>query len=151
MQQGVERKKVDVVIRRVSNNNKNNNMNNNDNNHNTRVLLYKLIDDPTMLPPEEWDRVCAVFVTGQTWQFSRWKESDPVLLFQQVMATHLTLEGRPIDAKVQNWNCRVLKVDEFKDYVNAGVASQFWQFLDDFIMRKKPHLIASTASAAPPS
>ncbi len=133
MSRGVERKKVDVVVRRMAGD---------------RVQLYKLIDDPTMLPAEEWSRVAAVFVTGQTWQFSRWRESEPVQLFQQVLATHLMLEGRPVDPTVQSWNCRVLKVDEFKDYVNAGVASQFWLFLDDFLQRKKPHLAHTAAPAS---
>jgi hypothetical protein len=134
MQQGVEKKKVDVIVRRMPGS--------------SRVQLYKLIDDPTILPAEDWARVCAVFVTGQTWQFNRWKESDPVQLFQQVLATHLTLAGRPVDSKVQAWHCRVLAVDEFQDYVNAGVASQFWLYLDDFIQRNKPQLAPSTSATS---
>eukprot|EP01033_Poteriospumella_lacustris_P005502 gene5502-3921_t len=128
IEMGAAAKKVDVVVRRMGG---------------QRVQLYKLIDDPTNLPPEEWSRIAAVFVTGQRWQFNRWRESDPVQLFQQTLATHLTLEGRPVDPTVLSWNCRVLKVDEFKDYVNAGVVSQFWLNLDDFIQRKKPHLASA--------
>lgn len=128
IEMGAAAKKVDVVVRQMGG---------------QRVQLYKLIDDPTNLPPEEWSRIAAVFVTGQRWQFNRWRESDPVQLFQQTLATHLTLEGRPVDPTVLSWNCRVLKVDEFKDYVNAGVVSQFWLNLDDFIQRKKPHLASA--------
>lgn len=76
-------------------------------------------------------------VKGQDWQFSRWKVSDPVQLFQQVLAIHLTLEGKPVDVKVQSWNCKVLQVSEFKEYVNAGAASGFWRYLDEFLERKK--------------
>lgn len=130
MKAGKEKKKLDVVFRKMAGD---------------RIVAYKLIDDPTSLPPADWDRVAAVFVTGQAWQFNRWKHSDPVELFQHVLATHLTLEGRPVDPKVLSWNCKVLKVDEFKDYTSAGAASQFWLHLDDFILRHKSHLAAKSS------
>lgn len=73
-------------------------------------LHYKIIDDPTKLLNEEWDRVVAAFVTGQQWQFRGWKYSNPVDLFQHVLGAHLMFDDRAPDATVQSWNCKILKV-----------------------------------------
>lgn len=73
-------------------------------------LHYKIIDDPTKLLSEEWDRVVAAFVTGQQWQFRGWKYSSPVDLFQHVLGVHLMFDDRAPDPTVQSWNCKILKV-----------------------------------------
>lgn len=46
---------------------------------------YLLIDSPK-LSPKDWDRVVAVFATGQGWQFKDWPAgfSNPVELFSKV-------------------------------------------------------------------
>jgi len=61
----------------------------------------------------DWGRVAAVFVTGQLWQLKGWnagKYSSPVTLFQNVLGVHLTFDDRAVDATIQSWNCKVLKV-----------------------------------------
>jgi len=77
---------------------------------NGKLTRYRLIHDPRNLRPEEWDLVIAVFAMGELWQFINWKWSDPVDLFQRVLGLHLTLDDRPVNPQVLNWNCRVLKV-----------------------------------------
>lgn len=42
----------------------------------------QIIDNPSRLPLEDWNRVKAVFVQGQSWQFKEWKWENPVDLFQ---------------------------------------------------------------------
>lgn len=74
------------------------------------IQTYRVIDDPTKLTNEDWDRVVAVFVTGQLWQFKGWKYSNPVELFQHVLGLHLTFDDRVIDPTILTWNCKVLKV-----------------------------------------
>ena len=79
---------------------------------NGQYAQYKVIHDPTLLAPEEWDRVVAVFALGQTWQFKGWPKlwSNPAELFQRVVGFHLILDNKEIDATIQSWNCHVLKV-----------------------------------------
>ena len=74
-------------------------------------VSYMLVDNPKFTPAE-WDRVVAVFVTGQNWQFKDWpsKFNTPVELFSRVLGVHLTMDDRAVDANVLSWNCRVLKV-----------------------------------------
>lgn len=46
---------------------------------------YLLVDN-AKLSPKDWDRVVAVFATGQAWQFKDWPQgySNPVELFSKV-------------------------------------------------------------------
>jgi parafibromin len=71
---------------------------------------YKIIDNPTTLRVEEWDRVVAVFVSGQLWQFKGWKWAQPVDLFRQVLGVYLTFDDRAVDSNVLSWNCKIIKV-----------------------------------------
>ena len=76
----------------------------------SKKIMYRVIDDPLTIPPEHWDRVVAVFVTGQLWQFKGWKHSEPVSLFQNVLGVHVTADDRAVDPIISTWNCKVLKV-----------------------------------------
>ena len=108
-------------------------------------LMYKVIDDARRLQTEEdWDRVVAVFASGQTWQFKDWKHmSNPVDLFQKVLGVHAAVEGTVVDPVIQSWNCKVLKVNLFKQHLNASLAREFWLYLDDFVRLHKPPLHAT--------
>lgn len=74
------------------------------------VKTYKLMDNPATLQRDEWNRVVAVFVSGQVWQFKGWRWPSPVDLFKNVMGVYLTFEDRTIDKNVQTWNCKTIKV-----------------------------------------
>jgi parafibromin len=75
-----------------------------------QVVEYKIIDNPSKLKPEDWDRVAAVFCTGQAWQFKDWKWSNPAELFANVIGAHVCFDDRVLNTTVQSWNCKVLKV-----------------------------------------
>lgn len=83
---------------------------------------YKIIDDATKLPDQDWDRVVAVFVSGQLWQFRGWKYSDPTSLLSKVRGFHLMHDGSPIDANIQSWNCKIIKVNDltYDNYVPSN-------------------------------
>jgi hypothetical protein len=49
-----------------------------------RAFDYLIIDNPTKLKPEDWERVVAVISIGKDWQFKGWKWSTPVELFSHV-------------------------------------------------------------------
>lgn len=108
---------------------------------------YRLTDDPSKLSAAEWERVVAVFVTGQEWQISKWPApyNNPVHLCQQVLVLHMTITNELLPPNIQAWACRVLRVDHFKEHINSKAQGEFWQYLDDFIRLRKPHLIAPAA------
>ena len=43
----------------------------------SRPLRFILVEGPEQFKPEYWDRVVAVFTTGQLWQFKNYKWSTP--------------------------------------------------------------------------
>ena len=102
---------------------------------------YLLVDSPKF-DPKDWDRVVAVFVLGQTWQFKDWpdKYAKPVELFSRVLGVHLTMDDRAVDPNVLSWNCKVLKINQFKRHLDAGAVNEFWAYLDDFMRLQKPAL-----------
>jgi parafibromin len=71
---------------------------------------YDVIDNPLSLTDEDWNRVVAVFVTGQEWQFKTWKWKTAVELFKNVLGVFVNFEGHTILPTVQSWNCKILKV-----------------------------------------
>lgn len=91
--------KFDIIIRKSSSS--------------VHSQTYKLIDDPIKLTNEEWERVGAVFVTGQLWQFKDWKYTEPAELFHHVLGIHLMYDDRHPPTTIQSWNCKLLKVKPF--------------------------------------
>ena len=77
-----------------------------------KVVVYRVLDDPRNLTDVEWNLVVAVFATGQTWQFKQWKHPTPVTLFQNVLGVHVCVDSATVDANIQSWNCKVLKVKD---------------------------------------
>jgi hypothetical protein len=55
-----------------------------------------------------------------------------------VLGFHVTKEGAVVDSTVQSWNCRVLKVNEFKQHANASACRDFWLFVDEFVKLRRP-------------
>lgn len=48
------------------------------------TVPYRVIDNPSKLTPQEWNRVVAVFVMGPAWQFKGWPwTGNPVEIFAQ--------------------------------------------------------------------
>ncbi len=53
---------------------------------------YQIIDNPSRLSLEDWNRVAAVFVQGPAWQFKGWKWENPVDVFQNGICIHFSVE-----------------------------------------------------------
>ena len=51
----------------------------------SRPLRFILVDTPEQFKPDYWERVVAVFTTGQTWQFKSYKWQSPQELFRHVL------------------------------------------------------------------
>ena len=81
---------------------------------NDLVCEFKLIDNIQRLNerPDYWDRVVAVFVSGQVWQFKGWKWTAPVDIFQNCLGIHLMYADSELNPNIQSWNCKILKVCE---------------------------------------
>lgn len=105
-----------------------------------RTVPYRVVDQPMRLQPDEWNRVVAVFVQGQAWQFKGWPYGgDPALIFSAVKGFHLKYSNMPLDTNVAKWNVTVVNLDQRRhlDKVNfQGI----WDQLERFIAKNKPFL-----------
>ncbi|CAL1544436.1 unnamed protein product [Lymnaea stagnalis] len=102
---------------------------------------YRIIDNPLKLTPDDWDRVVAVFVQGPAWQFKSWPWSgNPVEIFSKIKAFHLKWSELPLDTNVQKWSVNIMNLDRHRRHLDRATLQQFWEVLDKYMMKNKPHL-----------
>lgn len=68
---------------------------------------FILVDSPDNFKPEYWNRVVAVFTTGQTWQFSSYKWRQPQVLFDNVLGVYVGEKGLPLPNEIKGWGSAV--------------------------------------------
>ncbi|KAG8168184.1 hypothetical protein KVR01_003873 [Diaporthe batatas] len=93
-----------------------------------RAMRFILVEGPENFKPEYWNRVVAVFTTGQPWQFKNYKWSNPNELFRHVLGVHVGWRGDQVPDNVRNWGHRVqcFTVDKWRDPALPGAeASRF--------------------------
>ncbi|KAI5949658.1 CDC73 [Candida margitis] len=87
--------------------------------------------------PDYWNRVIAIFTTGQSWQFSKYKFSKPEILFQKYQGYYLGYQGEATPPQIKDWNVHEIKVDRgekrFKDKV---IVRDFWAEIDKILVNK---------------
>ncbi|OAA55337.1 pol 2 transcription elongation factor subunit [Niveomyces insectorum RCEF 264] len=94
-----------------------------------RPLRFILVEGPEHFKPEYWDRVVAVFTTGQAWQFKSYKWSHPAELFKHVLGVYVGWRGEPLPPGVREWGHRVLtcQVDKWTDPAVPGAEAHRWR------------------------
>jgi parafibromin len=107
----------------------------------TQAEEYIIIDNPTKLHREDWDRIVAVFTNGQAWQFSGWKDynDNPVKLFEKYQGFHLAFAEDEIAPNVKNWNIKILTISkhETKRHNDQTAVREFWKTLDEYMKKKE--------------
>ncbi|KAE8336933.1 hypothetical protein BDV24DRAFT_105764 [Aspergillus arachidicola] len=64
---------------------------------------FILVDSTANFRPDYWNRLVAVFTTGQTWQFKSYKWSSPPELFKHVTGIHVGWRGEGVPREVRGW------------------------------------------------
>ncbi|QSS66703.1 cell division control protein [Histoplasma capsulatum] len=64
---------------------------------------FILVDSPADFKPDYWNRVVAVFTTGQTWQFKSYKWSSPPELFKHATGIYVGWRGEEVPREVKGW------------------------------------------------
>ncbi|KAG1676683.1 Parafibromin [Nymphon striatum] len=108
---------------------------------NGTTVPYRVIDNPLKLERDDWDRVVAVFVQGPAWQFKGWPwNGNPVEIFSKIRAFHLKWDELKLDNNVGKWAVDVLQMSRQKRHLDRASLLIFWEHLDKFMMKNKPHL-----------
>jgi len=77
-------------------------------------------DNPATIKKDDWDRVIAVFVVGQEWQFKPMLWKTPVELFQNVLGVHIAMDTANTTAQpVGKWQCTIQKISDSRRHMDA--------------------------------
>lgn len=117
---------------------------------NPGLLEYEITDNPKRLlggDPKEWERIVAVLVLGQKWQFADWlfNYSNPVHLFTKTFGFFVILEGDKIPDDVKGWSVRHAKLNRDKRGMDSMTSAAFWNGLDEFMSVHKRELLPQVA------
>ncbi|EDO35837.1 predicted protein [Nematostella vectensis] len=108
------------------------------------TVPYRVVDNPTRLQPNEWDRVVAVFVQGPTWQFKGWPwllaDGSPVDIFTKTRGFHLKYDDTKTDPNVQKWDVTILTINRNTRHLDKASINSFWTNLDKFMVKSKSGL-----------
>ncbi|KAJ3158962.1 accessory factor associated with RNA polymerase II [Geranomyces michiganensis] len=98
---------------------------------------YQVVDSPDNIKPEDWPRVVAAFVTGQAWQFGRWKYKDPSHLFAKIKGFCLKYTDEPAPGDVDKWAVTKLDISRGIRHNDYNAVNKFWDHVDAFMLRDK--------------
>jgi len=105
------------------------------------TVPYRVLDNPGRLNNAEWDRVVAVFVMGQAWQFKGWpNEGKPVDILSRIAGFHLKQQEENLDKNIGNWAVSIIELSRTKRHLDRAALLTFWERLDKHIIKNKPHL-----------
>ncbi|EKD15460.1 uncharacterized protein L3040_001831 [Drepanopeziza brunnea f. sp. 'multigermtubi'] len=111
----------------------------------TRPVRFILVDTPEQFKPEYWNRVVAVFTTGQAWQFKAYKWQNPTELFKHTMGVYVGWRGDQIPDTVKGWGRGVFQTQIDKYNVGERSAARFrdrevvegiWKGIEDNMRQK---------------
>lgn len=87
--------------------------------------------------PEYWDRVIAIFTTGQAWQFSKYKYSKPEVLFQKYPGFYMSYQGDIVPKQIHDWNVSVVSVDRGeKRFRDKMIVKDLWMQIDKILLAR---------------
>lgn len=91
----------------------------------SRPLRFILVDTPEQFKPDYWQRVVAVFTTGQTWQFKAYKWQQAPDLFRNVLGIYVGWRGEDVPPAVKGWGRGVLSTAVDKWNNQTGVQGRW--------------------------
>jgi parafibromin len=105
------------------------------------TVPYRVIDNPSKLTNADWDRVVAVFVMGQAWQFKGWPwDGNPTVIFSKIAAYHLKWDDMTLEKNIGQWAVSVIQLSREKRHLDRAKMMTFWESLDKYMVNNKPHL-----------
>jgi parafibromin len=110
----------------------------------TSLVEYEIVDNPKKLGDlREWERIVAVVVLGQSWQFKDWPSPfcDPVHLFSRTFGFHVMMEGNKLPPESLAWSIERGTLNRDKRGLDSVTYSKFWNGLDRFMSVHKRELL----------
>lgn len=92
----------------------------------SRPMRFIIVETPEQFKPEYWNRVVAVFTTGQQWQFKNYKWQNPTELFRHTLGVYVGWRGDQPPESVKGWGRGVL-VSSIDKWNPTGGPSARWR------------------------
>ena len=94
-----------------------------------RPVRFILVEGPEQFKPEYWNRVVAVFTTGQAWQFKNYRWSNASDLFKHVLGVYVGWRGDLPPESIRAFGPRVLSlsVEKWRDPHAPGAETGRWR------------------------
>ena len=112
---------------------------------NTGLVEYEILDNPKKLGSnvKDWERIVAVIVLGQGWQFKDWYHNygHPVHLFAKTFGFFIHMEGDKIPAEIPGWSVKQAKLNRDKRGMDSVTYASFWNGLDEWMTVHKRELL----------
>lgn len=98
-----------------------------------KPLRFILVDSPENFRPDYWDRVVAVFTTGQQWQFKNYKWQNPAELFSRALGVYVGWTGEVVPDSVKGWGRGVLVrgLDKGARWRDREVVEEIWNAVEE--------------------
>jgi parafibromin len=108
----------------------------------SRPLRFILVDSTEQFKPDYWNRVVAVFTTGQAWQFKGYKWQSPQELFSHVLGVYVGWRGDQLPDTVKGWGRGVVPLgvekwtgEQQRRWRDREVVEQFWGRVEEGMRR----------------
>ncbi|KAF2877574.1 RNA pol II accessory factor, Cdc73 family-domain-containing protein [Massariosphaeria phaeospora] len=108
----------------------------------SQPIRFVLLDSTTAFKPAYWDRVVAIFTTGQSWQFKSYKYPNPAELFAHYPGVFVGWQGEEPPEQIQAWGRGVMavKVDKWTGsekgrWRDREVVERIWGRIEETMKR----------------
>ncbi|CAI8500356.1 unnamed protein product [Hanseniaspora opuntiae] len=92
-----------------------------------QTLRFNVVNNTRLFSkPEYWDRVVAIIVSGQEWQFQDYKWSNPDELFKHCNGVYFGLNDKNLPENIEKWNVHRYFLDKNRAYRNIEASNLFW-------------------------
>lgn len=95
----------------------------------SRPMRFILVEGPEQFKPEYWNRVVAVFTTGQAWQFKNYRWSNPHELFRHVLGVYMGWTGDQPPESIRGFGHRIqaFGVEKWREPGAPGAETSRWR------------------------
>ncbi|OKL57350.1 hypothetical protein UA08_07545 [Talaromyces atroroseus] len=112
-----------------------------------RPTRFILADSTANFKPDYWQRLVAVFTTGQAWQFKTYKWTTPPDLFRHAAGIYVGMAGEHVPNQIKDWGRGVstftlARWDEKKGVEGAGrwldreIVEHIWDVIENNMKAK---------------
>ncbi|XBW37073.1 hypothetical protein QEN19_002651 [Hanseniaspora menglaensis] len=100
-------------------------------------IRFNVVNNTRMfVKPEYWERVVAIIVNGQEWQFDDYMWSNPEELFKHCNGVFFGINGETIPKSIEKWNVGKYYLDKNKTYRNLETCNLFWEDVKRVCIKK---------------